>query len=406
MRNLGELYRDDGDSNLDDPMYSQPACTALQIALIDLLSSWGASPSAVLGHSSGEIAAAYCAGGLSRDSAWKVAYYRGLATASIRSHSSEATTMMSVGLSAEDVQPYLDGITNSSINEQVFVGCINSPHNVTLSGSQSKIEALQELFKTQGVFCQKLKVNIAYHTKYMDNCSFIYRSLIGNIEGRDLSHQPVMFSSVTGQQIDVASLAQPDYWVQNMVSPVRFSDAVSRICAKPSKRIKSRRSARDEPVVVDYALELGPHCTLQGPLKEIFEEHQRGKSIGYSSLLRRRQPATSSVLDAVGKLHCIGYQLDLSKVNVRGEDCDRPQMLTDLPSYPFNHAKKYWLESRQSKSYRFRQFPHHELLGTCDSDWNPLLAKWHNRISTLDQSFVKDHRVSTDLFIVALVSLI
>lgn len=143
---LGELYRDDdGDSNLDDPMYSQPACTALQIALVDLLSSWGVVPSAVLGHSSGEIAAAYCAGGLSREWAWKVAYYRGLATASIRSNGSEATTMMSVGLSAEDVQPYLDQFT-----DQVSVGCINSPRNVTLSGSQSKIEALQELFKTRG----------------------------------------------------------------------------------------------------------------------------------------------------------------------------------------------------------------------------------------------------------------
>lgn len=71
----------ENDSNLDDPMYSQPMFTALQVALVDLLSHWCLLPAAVIGHSSGEIAAAYCAGGLSRTSAWKVAYYRGLAAA-------------------------------------------------------------------------------------------------------------------------------------------------------------------------------------------------------------------------------------------------------------------------------------------------------------------------------------
>ena len=63
---------------MDSPEIAQPVCTALQIALVDLLADWNVIPVAVTGHSSGEIAAAYCAGGLSHESAMKVAYYRGL----------------------------------------------------------------------------------------------------------------------------------------------------------------------------------------------------------------------------------------------------------------------------------------------------------------------------------------
>jgi acyl transferase domain-containing protein len=77
----GEFNKDEQSSNIYNPAYSQPICAALQIALVDLLDSWGVRPSAVVGHSSGEISAAYAVGGLSKESALRVAYYRGFVSA-------------------------------------------------------------------------------------------------------------------------------------------------------------------------------------------------------------------------------------------------------------------------------------------------------------------------------------
>lgn len=70
-------------SNLRNPAYRQPVCTALQIALISLLCDWGVKPDRVIGHSSGEIAAAYCTGAVSHESALKIAFYRGLSASSL-----------------------------------------------------------------------------------------------------------------------------------------------------------------------------------------------------------------------------------------------------------------------------------------------------------------------------------
>lgn len=177
---------------------------------------------------------------------------------------------MSVGLSERDVRPYLEPGVSRSAREQVFVGCVNSPINVTLSGSQSSLEKLSDLLKDRGIFCRSLNINVAYHTKFMERISFIYRSLIQDLQQGHVEQRPLMFSSVTGHRIGAASLAEPDYWVCNMVSPVRFLDAASWLCARPSNQLELHRKIQEASVVTDFVSELGPHSTLQGPLKDIF----------------------------------------------------------------------------------------------------------------------------------------
>lgn len=65
------------------PEISQPICSVLQIALVDELWSWGVTPSKVVGHSSGEIGAAYAIGALSHRDALAAAYFRGMASAGL-----------------------------------------------------------------------------------------------------------------------------------------------------------------------------------------------------------------------------------------------------------------------------------------------------------------------------------
>ncbi len=121
------------DPDINAPEWSQPLITILQISLVDLLQSLGISPVLTLGHSSGEIAAAYASGALSRDSAVKVAYYRGILSSRLAATNKDLT-MMAVGISRQDVGPYLSRLEKVNGELDVQIGCINSPKSVTLTG--------------------------------------------------------------------------------------------------------------------------------------------------------------------------------------------------------------------------------------------------------------------------------
>ena len=106
-------------TNLRHPAYSQPICTALQIALITLLCDWGVKPDRVFGHSSGEIAAAYCTGAISHESALKIAFYRGLSASSLLQESHSPGAMMAVGLGEDEVLPYLNKTADGDTGDRL-----------------------------------------------------------------------------------------------------------------------------------------------------------------------------------------------------------------------------------------------------------------------------------------------
>ena len=356
----------------------------LQVALVDLLADWGINPSVVVGHSSGEIAAAYCAGAISKEAAWKIAYFRGVAIVSTISANEAHGAMLSVGLSSLEVKKYIDASSN------ITIGCINSPRSVTLSGPNIAISTLQSELDKQSIFCRKLRVDVAYHSKYMELAGSVYKPLIGALPAGSIKGC-VMVSSVTGQRVEPHSLTQADYWVQNLVSTVRFSEALSLICAQASN--KQLGQSRTRLTAVNYLLEVGPHSTLQGPVRDILTSVGKQKDIEYGAFLTRGKSARASALEAAGKLHCRGFLVNILKVNEPSfNNCN---MLVDLPSYAFNHTTKYWLESRVSKNFRFGDTPYHELLGSKVVDWNPLEARWQHRIILSDKSWVKGHIVSS-----------
>ena len=153
-----QLSNIENDHQIDKPGLSQPLCTALQIGLVDVLAKWNVHPAAVLGHSSGEIAAAYAAGALTAESAIIVAYYRGKIAEQVSSSSTKGG-MAAIGLGPEEVVPYLvDGAT---------VACENSPSSVTISGNSDTLKKVTQklLSEKKDVFCRHLRVNVAYHSR-------------------------------------------------------------------------------------------------------------------------------------------------------------------------------------------------------------------------------------------------
>ncbi|UQC74786.1 beta-ketoacyl synthase domain-containing protein [Colletotrichum lupini] len=144
-----ELDRPEAECNLRWTEYSQPACTALQVALVDLAKEWGVKPVAVVGHSSGEIGAAYCAGFIDHEAAVKIAWLRGQVSQTV----SKNGGMLAVSASAESVSEYLQSLKLG----KAIVGCINSPKACTISGDDAAIGELQEILKEAQIPCPPLR---------------------------------------------------------------------------------------------------------------------------------------------------------------------------------------------------------------------------------------------------------
>ncbi|GKZ24500.1 type I Iterative Polyketide synthase (PKS) [Aspergillus brasiliensis] len=398
---LEEMYKPGPESNVNEPSYGQPLCTALQIALVDLLESWGISPAAVVGHSSGEIAAAYCSGALTKRSALKVAYFRGSLAGTLGQSSSIKGAMIAVGLSREHVRKYLDALESQCERLEVVIACVNSPHSVTISGKLEQIDELHNLLSRDQVFSRKLAVNVAYHSFQMREIADRYFTAIADLEAprQRKRRRPFMVSSVTGTLVSSERLVEPEYWVDNMVSPVLFHDALSYLCSQSGKAYKKIDGSHRHAVTIDHLLEVGPHCALQGPCRDIVGVLKKSDKVSYIPLLVRNRSALECAMEAAGRLYCSGYPINLTSVNEYDEKeaQRRPRVLVDLPEYPFNHSTSYWHESRLSEGYRFRRYGYIELLGTPEPNGNPMEASWRNIIRVADMVWVQDHKINNSI---------
>ncbi|KAI0190605.1 putative polyketide synthase [Astrocystis sublimbata] len=403
---MEELLLEKAASRVNRPEMSQPLCTALQIALIHLLQSFGITPKAVVGHSSGEIAAAYCVGGLSLRSACKVAYWRGKLSSELATATTQKGAMMAVGLSETQALEYIERVAGASGNARIVAACINSPTSVTISGDADQVDALHEVLTRDAIFARKLQVDVGYHSPQMEQIAAEYLRQMGQLEtGVPLPGCNLMMSSVTKTPIeDLGVLSDGSYWVKNLTNPVRFSDALASLISSGAQSTRKKlggRGAKDtanKPAVTLYDfVELGPHSALAGPVKEIFKKTPRGEEASYGSCLTRNVSALDSTMTAVGRLWSLGYPVDLARINNFQTTVAKTatgMALTNLPEYPFNHSQSYWHEGRISKEYRLRKHGHHDLLGTAGKDWNPLEARWRKFIRPSETPWVSDHVVN------------
>lgn len=305
--------------------------------------------------------------------------------------------MLAVALSTKDVEPYFEKVASECEILRLTVACINSPKSVTISGEEMQIDMLKSALSAENIFCRRLKVKVAYHSFQMHEIAAQYQSAIGELETGNEHKIPIeMVSSVTGTWVKPEELRAPNYWVQNMVSPVKFSDALFTLCSHTeTPRRKLDRSHR-RAFPIHHLVELGPHSALQAPIKENLNSSIR-QSVAYHSLLVRGVPATDTVMTAAGYLHAAGYSIDLDAVNnlENLEEKGLLKSLPGLPEYPFNHNKSYWHESQISRNHRIPKIGKNDLLGSPDPNWNPLEPRWRNIIKLSEMPWVRDHQVSS-----------
>ena len=382
---LREFLSDEKSSRINSPAFSQPICTALQIALVDLLNHWGVKPSAVAGHSSGEIGAAYAKGAIGREAAWAISYHRGRLSANIPGLApSVRGAMLATSLGADALKPFIDRVTDG----QIVVACKNSPSSTTASGDLAAIIQLETMLKEEGQFARRLVVETAYHSSHMEIIADLYLNSISSFQPiLDGSDTVKMFSSVTGKLIESSELT-PAYWLQNMVGQVDFAGALqSLIRHSPGKR-------RSTKPFVDTLVEVGPAAALQGPIKQTLKgEESKLADVASMSVLQRGKDACGTALDVVGRLFQQGYPVKVEKANNDEDTNGKDGHLVDIPPFAWNRSNKYWAESQVSKNYRFRQNPRTDLLGAVIPQGNSIEPLFRNVMKLNEIPWVEHHKV-------------
>ncbi|KAF1974305.1 polyketide synthase PksD [Bimuria novae-zelandiae CBS 107.79] len=383
-------------SSINKPEFSQPLCTALQIALVELLATFNITPDVVVGHSSGEIAAAYAVGALSLRSACEVAYNRGRFAAQVAAASTlQPGAMMSVNLAESEAEAYL---AKAALPGGVSVACINSPSNVTLSGDEAAIDQLQVTLEKDGVFARKIRTGVAYHSPAMHQVAEGYLSSIGRLKPREVpSGNPIMVSTVTSQKAASFSLLDPQYWVDNLESPVRFTDALNYV-VHTAPKVDGLKS------ITDY-IEIGPHAALQRPVRDSLA-HAGNSTARYASVLLKQDAPSKTVLQLVGQLFTSGHRVSVTAANQQDDPSPGVKPVVDAPEYSFDRSLTYWHEPRVSRDWRLRQEPSPgSLLGQRASDWNPLQPRWRKMLKVEEVPWVADHVVGNAIVFPAVGSL-
>lgn len=374
---LEELAKSSKETSINEAHISQPACTAIQIGLTRLLNAWGVSPSTVVGHSSGEIGAAFAAGAITLEDAMSVAYWRGKVSSEMKfKHPNLRGAMLAVGATAEDVRVVIKTLGLQRVN----VACENSPNSITASGDEEDVDRLAAELESRSIFNRKLRVTMAYHSVHMQLVADDYKAAIKYVTS-EASSNVEFYSSLFGKKIDSTSALNPSYWVENLTKPVLFSSAFKELCLGT------------EP---DIIIEVGPHSALEGPIKQILKTISSQVALGvkYVPSLVRKQHATSTMLNCAGSLFVKGYPINLREINRPNKGVRAPALVTDF--YPYDWSEhKYWFEPRSAKQMRQKPFGRHDLLGLLEDSYSDVEPKWKNVISTDDVPWLKDHRMQS-----------
>lgn len=367
---------------MNEAHISQPICTAIQLALTDLLRSWGVTPSAVAGHSSGEIGAAYAAGILPLNSCMAIAYYRGMVTTLLKKKYPDLKgTMMAVGCTKEEVEPLIAQLTK----KEVKIACYNSPTSLTISGDVEAIDELQAVMEKSQTFARKLAVEMAYHSHHMELVAKDYMGCLSELEA-PVSTNVKFHSSLLGQLVEGTTL-QPSYWVDNLTQSVRFSEALTSMCA-PTENFKTG---------VNMLIEIGPHSALAGPIKQILKScGPNAMKIPYTSALVRKRDAVETAMELASTLFTRGATLEMGAVNLPSMN-KTPALLVDMPRYPWNHQTRYWHENRMMQKHKGRKVARNDLLGTLASYSNDLEPTWRNILRVEDLPWLRHHKIQSIL---------
>lgn len=277
------------------------------------------------------------------------------------------------------------------------MACINSPSSITVAGDLSAIIELEDLANAEGVFARRLRVDTAWHSHHMAGIASLYAEALerilpeDNVYGTGASRSVAFSSPVTGSRVTGAeAIASPKHWVNSLVQPVRFVAAFTDMVLNDLNGGSSSN--------VDVIVEVGPHTALGGPIQQILALPEfKELDISYYGCLVRKTNAQDSMQALAASLVQEGYPVDMKAVNFANGRDHSVRALPNLPSYPWNHQNKHWVESRFNKALRERSQPPHDLLGSLVEGSNPVTPSWRHTLRISESPWTRDHVIQSNI---------
>ncbi|MFE9687341.1 type I polyketide synthase [Streptomyces sp. NPDC006285] len=295
-----------GAPGLDRVDVVQPALFSVMVSMAALWRSWGVEPAAVVGHSQGEIAAAYVAGALSLRDATKVVALRSKALVDLIGHGGMASVAESAEVVAERLAPW---------SGRVSVAVVNGPRSVVVSGEPDALDEFVEKMKADGAQARRISVDYASHSHQVTRVREKVLDALSDV--RPTTSALPFYSTLYGEVIDTARLTG-DYWYENLREKVLFATCVGQL-AEDGFRVFA---------------EMSPHPVLTVPVQEMTEDVDGAVVLSSS---RRDRDEVEAVLGSLAQLHVRGGAVDFGALFAA-------RRRADLPTYAFQR-QRYWLTS-------------------------------------------------------------
>ncbi|MFI7666739.1 SDR family NAD(P)-dependent oxidoreductase [Nocardia sp. NPDC049526] len=352
---LAEMGRDEADSRIARTEIAQPANFLLQAALTAELAEFGIRPAVTMGHSVGEVTAAYVSGALSLTEAVAVSYHR----SRLQATTAGTGGMLAVGLTEAEARELLSDL------DGVCVAAVNSPSALTLAGDSQVLADLGEHLTADGVFAKALRVEVPYHSHLMDPILDDLRAALATIAPGDPTVPA--YSTVTGTQATHQDWG-PEYWARNVRDQVRFADAVGELLDAGHR----------------VFLEVGPHPVLGGSIREILV--QQGITGAAISTLTRGGDDSANILTAIGELYRAG---SLDGDRLPGA-VDPGAGHVDLPDYPWQR-RFVWTQEPETELDRIGTPNGFAMLGDRTTS---VATEWEVQLSVSNLPWLRDHVVA------------
>lgn len=362
---ITELQAKAEQSRLHLTEIAQPLLFALQVGLVRVLQAQGIKVHATLGHSVGEVAAAWAAGALSLEQAVRVIYERSQAQAKTRGQARMAAA--SLGLVA--MQAKLKAL---GLQTRVEIAGINSPHAVTLSAKLADLETLKAVFEQDKVFFRILDLDYAFHSHWMDSTKADLLSALEDLQPLN-AETGIQFVSTVYGRVMAGSELKADYWWQNIRQPVAFEAGMNLLLDRGVKLF----------------LEIGPHPILRSYMNECMS----AKSVEGAVLASdyRQAETASTAKQTAYRAWLAGCEFELANL------FPSAGRFIQLPNYPWQR-ERYWYPLTNEGPNLVNRQRIHPLLGYRLKDAE---ATWENQLDTAKLPYLADHRVDGAIIVPA-----
>ncbi|MBW0275543.1 hypothetical protein ATM97_19140 [Nocardia sp. MH4] len=313
-RSLREVMFTDTDGVLDRTEFTQPALFAFEVAMCRLVESFGVTPDFLIGHSIGELAAAFVAGVWTLPDACALVAARGRLMGALP----VGGAMLAAAVTADRAGEIVAGL-----GDRVSIAAVNGPTSSVLSGEADAIEEIERRLGADGVRTSRLRVSHAFHSARMEPMLAEFRAVA---EGVAYATPRVPIVSNESGALADAAVTDPEYWVRQVRGCVRFAPGVDALVAAGARRF----------------VELGPDAVLTAMTRECLAEVPEVESVATAAATSRRSAdEVAQFVTALARLQVAGVPVTWAPLFA-----GRPVPRMSLPTYAFQR-RRYWLQPDQ-----------------------------------------------------------